>query len=1085
MIFKLTDEQEAIVQTVASGQSVLVNAYAGSSKCVDGRTLVSTNLGRVRISSLIREEGYRPYEGQLKLRTRDGWETPSHTYKKEADTVTVTSSRGYAITCTHNHPLWVMDSNGLFIWKNAGQLTTLDSICISLTDAFDRNEPRLPSVDYRNRLKPNEHLQLPPKMSSALAYYLGYYLSEGSLSGAGASLTFWNNDPFLRRHYVKVAEELFPFIVGKVKNYEQDGLLAGKVQFHSRTVGAFLSSLGVKFTHSRDVTIPNCIRQASLKSKRAFIRAYYSGDGGWLNSGINLVSASEMLIRQMQILLLDFGVVSYRSNGAVVNDVNYYVLHISGEHVDTYMQNIGFSHRRKEEEHFLRKPSHRNTNIRVINAGLEKRIRDTANISPVCNNGVEVFDSDGARRSIRVKSWLTKNYKSAKWWHAWSLSADAGLLAVNHAAFRRLVGDMSWLDTSEYYWDQVSSVTPSGKRWVYDFTLPRDHSFVGNGIICHNTTTLVAAARALSQRDPSSKKLAVAFNVRIKDELVERLRDTNWEVRTFNSLGFGTLMSNKSLWNGGRGFELTENKDELIAAEIMAMPNVQRWMSKNRVPHTFVDALKDLYNKARVFGYRADAINESVVAALSSEMSGYDVTSRSLDVVDKGTKTVLSGLTKMVRGALHMSLDAARNHGIIDFNDQVYLAMLYCPHHGRSWDVVLVDEVQDASALNHMQVLRACRRQLGALGDVFQTLYFFRGALEDGMEVLADAWKKKSGTDMTRLKLSMTFRCPHAVVARQEFTVGIKDYKAAPTAPVGTLFMPVISDQGQDAGCWEFNSILDRSEDRDVPETSVVLSATNAPLYVAMGLLWRDLNCKCPEDFLTWIRLQVEPPHIRTLNKASHHSVLRSKKTKKNPTLTSLHYLLNATGMHASELKALFHAKPAPDAPLTLSTVHRFKGLEATNAYLLEPDLMGDRGNIRYVAETRARKFLGSMFLCMHVRSRTPADYFQRYLTAVGRGEVSKEPASRVLGWVVDSVLESHPGGVTSIVTQSKAEVRAEAERLRSELLACDPATFDPTGYLTARYPSAHPVHGPRGEELRVLGPGGDEGAGKARRKPR
>ena len=432
-----------------------------------------------------------------------------------------------------------------------------------------------------------------------------------------------------------------------------------------------------------------------------------------------------------------------------------------------------------------------------------------------------------------------------------------------------------------------------------------------------------------------------------------------------------------------------------------------------------------------------------------------------------------------------MSLDAARDHGIIDFNDQVYLAMLYCPHHGRSWDVVLVDEIQDASALNHMQVLRACRRQLGALGDEFQTLYQFRGALEDGMELLADSWKKKSGKDMTRLKLSMTFRCPKAVVARQEFTVGIKDYKAAPTAPVGTLFMPVISDQGQEAGCWEFNSIIDRSEDRDVPETSVVLSAMNAPLYVAMGLLWRDLRCKSPEDFLTWVRLQVEPPHIRTLNKASHSSVLRNKKTKKNPTLTSLHYLLNATGMHTGDLKALFHATPYSDAPLTLSTVHRFKGLEATNAYLLEPDLMGDRGNIRYVAETRARRFLGSMFLSLHVRSRIPTDYFQRYLTATGRGGVSKEPAHRVLGWVADSVLDSHPNAVTSIVSQSKAEVEAETVRLRGELLACDPATFDPTGYLVARYPSAHPVHGPRGEELRVLGPGGGKDEEKARRKPR
>lgn len=120
------------------------------------------------------------------------------------------------------------------------------------------------------------------------------------------------------------------------------------------------------------------------------------------------------------------------------------------------------------------------------------------------------------------------------------------------------------------------------------------------------------------------------------------------------------------------------------------------------------------------------------------------------------------------------------DHEVIDFDDMIYSPLL---HNARIFqhDWVLVDEAQDTNATRRELALRMLKPngRLVAVGDPRQAIYGFTGADSDAMDLLADA------TNAVRLPLTVTYRCPKAVVqvARQ----WVSHIEAADTAPEGEV----------------------------------------------------------------------------------------------------------------------------------------------------------------------------------------------------------------------------------------------------------------------------------------------------------
>lgn len=243
---------------------------------------------------------------------------------------------------------------------------------------------------------------------------------------------------------------------------------------------------------------------------------------------------------------------------------------------------------------------------------------------------------------------------------------------------------------------------------------------------CGKTTTFVRGALALSRDEPKLSKIALAFNVRIKDELIKRLDGTEWRVKTFNGLGHTTLMANRKLWNDGR-LTLNANKNSDLVHDLLSRDSVSQ-MFQTEFPksisflraHGGMACLSPFLVKAmefcKVYGIRPIDVMKLKLDDFLSEIA----TTAEIDNPFEKRQVSVDAGARILKALLDANVQIARNSGVIDYSDQIYLATMFCPNPGPSWNTVAVDEVQDLSKLNQIQVLRACRKQLVFVGDKWQ-----------------------------------------------------------------------------------------------------------------------------------------------------------------------------------------------------------------------------------------------------------------------------------------------------------------------------------------------------------------------------
>src|SRR5690606_18120963 len=101
----------------------------------------------------------------------------------------------------------------------------------------------------------------------------------------------------------------------------------------------------------------------------------------------------------------------------------------------------------------------------------------------------------------------------------------------------------------------------------------------------------------------------------------------------------------------------------------------------------------------------------------------------------------------------------------------------------REFDNVLVDEAQDLNVAQRILIRRMLKEggRLIAVGDPRQAIYGFRGADSDSFRLIGEEF------NATDLPLTVTFRCPKAVVAQaQRYVSHIQAHETAPEGEVIT-----------------------------------------------------------------------------------------------------------------------------------------------------------------------------------------------------------------------------------------------------------------------------------------------------------
>lgn len=464
------------------------------------------------------------------------------------------------------------------------------------------------------------------------------------------------------------------------------------------------------------------------------------------------------------------------------------------------------------------------------------------------------------------------------------------------------------------------------------------------------TTTGVEIVRHLPSRNP----LVLAFNVSIKKEFEQRLAQlgTPATCLTLNGLGHRAL-------TGTLG-RVRLDADKL--AKLLTQYCKDQDLNDG-------DAWKDLrllVERARTHGVVVDPPRGSRPKPLSPDTPEFwEDMAREVDADPK----LIHHARKILARSTLMAFS-----GEIDFTDQIYVPVCFRFPFPR-YPAIVVDEAQDLSAMNHIQLERtlAPEGQLVAIGDPNQAIYAFRGALSESMDRLTQQFK------LEHRPLSCSFRCPKSVVELAQAIV--PHITSAPDAPEGEI---------QEWTTWDATQL---------PNGAHVVCRNNGPILslafklLARGRGARVLGREIGEGLIKLIKKLAPGDSFTRWNMEELAQALESWRVRETAALEALGKTSAAeivrdraealgaciVASDAATPKALGEAIrrlfSAESAPISLSTIHKAKGLEWNFVLFLDPwripsrfakeaESRGDPGpmrqemNLRYVAQTRAKRVL-------------------------------------------------------------------------------------------------------------------------------
>ncbi|HET6252102.1 MAG TPA: SpoVR family protein [Tepidisphaeraceae bacterium] len=219
-------------------------------------------------------------------------------------------------------------------------------------------------------------VRIPEVVGESLALLLGYLVGDGHISEAKRVIGLTTGDEEQADRFVELATEVFGITPRKKWD---DG--RWRLLFSSETVKDFLKHLGMKTgICAREKIVPDCILRSPKPVVAAFIRAYFDCDGYAGKQGTILSTSSPVLGKTIQLLLLNFGILSSRRPH---KDGCWHV-HICGKSAILFANEIGFGLSRKQkalqtyidEHHWYKEESWDDEIVAV-----ESRVADVYDIS--------------------------------------------------------------------------------------------------------------------------------------------------------------------------------------------------------------------------------------------------------------------------------------------------------------------------------------------------------------------------------------------------------------------------------------------------------------------------------------------------------------------------------------------------------------------------------------------------------------------------------------------------------------------------------------------------------------------------------
>src|SRR3989344_3717261 len=447
-------------------KGVILTGAPGTGKCIVGDSIVLTNKGLMDIKDIPKYFWVNPRNNTVKgailptfdvTRCRTTDQEASHWYDLgEQETRKITLKQGTELEGTREHPIVIMNNEGNLEFRKLEEIKIGDSVAIKFgTNIYGFSR----------------------EFSADQSYIMGLLTGDGNLSHSS------------RIGFTSVDNEL----VGAFKGYMNKSYPDTHIGLASDGITQLVTSWEVKkdlyeagmpYLLSYDKAIPPSILQSPKYIQIAFLQGLFDSDGYFYRYSFGYTTVSKKLSYQVMAILLNFGIVpirriKHKKDNSHVRTA--YEIILSGSELEKFSTEIGFRLKRKQKQvnEYLSKHTKRNTNVDVF-----------YNISHIVDRAWKELSTKNLSEEKISK--LVQKVRTRK-----TISRQSLSVFVEKFKKKGLHNeDVEYLDSllnANLFFSPVQSIQTK-KSKVYDFTVPKTHSFISNGLISHNTLLARAVA---------------------------------------------------------------------------------------------------------------------------------------------------------------------------------------------------------------------------------------------------------------------------------------------------------------------------------------------------------------------------------------------------------------------------------------------------------------------------------------------------------------------------------------------------------------------------------------------------------------
>ena len=322
-----------------------------------------------------------------------------------------------------------------------------------------------------------KNFKIPKYLSDNFLYVFGLLLGDGDFSKIKTNtyqIRLSNSKKELLDSFENVVKEF-----GLKPNLTKGNLKRpDSLRVSSKFIGTILKNLNMPFSpKSNKIDLTNIILKLNNKSLSNVICGIFDSDGSiWESDNtciIDLTSTSKIFIEKIQLILLRYEIYSTirkrdkSSNKKIKSNYDKYILEIRGiSNIKKFHSNFKLKHTRKKSllEKYSKSKIVPNTNIDIV------------------PNSQKVISNILKKYKIKHKINLNNN-----------LSKSKIVSLLKPIKEKEDVKKIFNIANSNFMFEKIKKVSKvkTKDKYVYDFTIDKTHSFIANGILVHNTASVI------------------------------------------------------------------------------------------------------------------------------------------------------------------------------------------------------------------------------------------------------------------------------------------------------------------------------------------------------------------------------------------------------------------------------------------------------------------------------------------------------------------------------------------------------------------------------------------------------------------